>query len=159
MPKKQIRGKKGCGNNTLPKILERKGIIDVTATQKDEKKIRKKSRKYAPYTTLIEVSEGKTTGVNICQKDGGYEIAGNNEKNIDADKATLKPWNLGMIEQNRKHSYGTEPINIRTIPHCFTLSISPLASTLDIELRLDFGPIISLTLSTTRSTETEATHG
>ena len=74
-------------------------------------------RKDASDTTDIKLSETELLSFQIIQNDAGNQIAGNHEKNIDADKSAFEMFWEGVENEYAKYGDGSQTVDIRTVSH------------------------------------------
>jgi len=85
-------------------------------SQQDEYGDQEKQRRQNPQrAAAVEVRYRKPALGELALKDGGDQIAGYDEEDIDPDEAAGQGCHTEMVEYDGEHGYGAQPIDVGPI--------------------------------------------
>ena len=114
-PQHNIGQEHGAGNDMLAQheklIAEQGKPANRPATGQHGQQ----GRKDPTDAAIIEVQQIELPLLQAAQQDGGDQKAGNDKKNVDADKAAEKFLRIGVVAHHTEHRHRADAVNVRPI--------------------------------------------
>jgi hypothetical protein len=117
-PEEEIGGKgdDGCDRT---KELQSFGSQQIMKRRDRRQRHHRVERRQQPaHPTLVESRKRKRAVLDFRLDDTGDQVAGDHEKDIDADKTAVNGRRLEMERDHRQHGDGPEPVDVFTIGAC-----------------------------------------
>jgi len=115
LPEKKIRDKGGSTKNMLAQSAV--FVREQGEPAKNERGCQNdyQGGKYAAYSAAVKIPEAECSLLQVIQYDSRDEVAGDNEKDINANEAALERHWESVINDYSKNGKGTQAIYIWTV--------------------------------------------
>src|ERR1035437_1016488 len=106
-------------NRTPPNMLAQRPVFtrqqDIPANDQAKSEHDDQCRKNSLDTPTVKLEQTKSVSALRSENDAGDQVAGNDEKNINADKSARQPTRECVKDYDRNNRQRAQPVNIAAI--------------------------------------------